>query len=173
MKVICWLLAAIIIELLALAGSCHAGQLNLTWSDGGGETGFTIQRSVGPTTNFVTLATVSSNVNAYIDSAVVAGTQYLYRLNAFNAWGTSSWSNVAGALTPSAPPAPTLLPITVTTAWNGTRIQFYATRGKYIIESRPAGGNWVQAATLTTKKPKALAWLDVGATGRDYRVYKI
>lgn len=35
------------------------------------------------------------------------------------------------------------------------------------------GGNWLNATTLTTKKPKQLAWLDVGRWGYEYRVYRI
>ena len=76
-------------------------QINLTWTDNAtNEDGFRIERCKGATcTKFVQIATVSSNVTAYTNTGLSANTTYRYRVRAYNASGTSGYSNIANATT--------------------------------------------------------------------------
>lgn len=70
------------------------GQNFLVWDQVVGATGYTVQRSV---TGIVgSFSTVSSTVavNAYLDSAVITGTQYWYQVASNNASGTSNFATL-------------------------------------------------------------------------------
>jgi probable HAF family extracellular repeat protein len=70
--------------------------VRLGWTDNAGnETGYRIERSVGIKGTFVLLAQVGANATTYSDSTITTGTTYRYRVRAFNASGSSAWSNVA------------------------------------------------------------------------------
>ncbi len=67
--------------------------IHLQWSDNSNdETGFLIQRATDGVT-FSDLATVVANVATYDDLAVSGGITYTYRVAAFNANGTSAWTD--------------------------------------------------------------------------------
>ena len=75
----------------------------MAWADNAGsETGFIIERAKGSTgTNFTRIATVGANVTRYSNTGLAANTAYRYRVSAYNASGTSGYSNiVASAKTP-------------------------------------------------------------------------
>ena len=76
-------------------------QINLTWTDNAtNETGFYIERCKGSTCiNFARIATVDANVTAYANTGLSKGTTYRYRVQAYNASGTSGYSNIATATT--------------------------------------------------------------------------
>ncbi len=67
------------------------------------QTGFTIQRSTDPTfATFTQVLTINrSNVFTYSDTGLTPSTQYYYRVQAFDAAGSSGFSNVANATTPA------------------------------------------------------------------------
>jgi aqualysin 1 len=70
-------------------------RVNLSWTDhSGDEDGFEIQRRTG-NGQFAALANVGANTTSYADHSVVAGETYAYRVRAFNAAGTSGFSNEA------------------------------------------------------------------------------
>lgn len=77
-------------------------QVRLLWSDEQpDEDHFQVQRSVGDTGDWQTIAEVPQKVVAYIDDAVQADSQYRYRVRAVMASGDSpGWSNIATARTP-------------------------------------------------------------------------
>jgi hypothetical protein len=77
-------------------------QINLTWTDNAvNETGFRIQRCKGSTcTNFTLIAMVGANVISYANTQLSANTTYRYRVYAYNASGSSGYSNVVTAATP-------------------------------------------------------------------------
>jgi probable HAF family extracellular repeat protein len=81
----------------ALSGS----QVLLTWRDNSNnEQGFEIQRAQGSTGAYQTLTRVSANVFSYIDrQGLQPDTEYRYRVRAYNAAGTSDWSNEASVRT--------------------------------------------------------------------------
>ena len=81
--------------------------IHLQWSDNSAdETGFVIQRSTDGV-NFSELATAVANVATYDDLAVFGGFTYTYRVAAFNANGSSDYSNTASGTVPpdATPPA--------------------------------------------------------------------
>jgi hypothetical protein len=70
-----------------------AGELQLAWTDNSNnEDGFKIERKTGTTGTYTQLATVGANVTVYIDTNLVDGATYCYRVAAFNAAGTSAYT---------------------------------------------------------------------------------
>ncbi len=84
------------------ATAVSRSQIDLAWADNAGnETGFIIERGKGSSgTDFTRIATVGANVTRYSNSGLAANTAYRYRVYAYNASGTSGYSNIAGAKTP-------------------------------------------------------------------------
>jgi fibronectin type 3 domain-containing protein len=80
-----------------LAATAATGpQVTLTWRDNSNnETTFEIFRAIGGGNNFTRLATVGANVTGFVDTTVVANTNYRYRVRAVNGVGSSSDSNTA------------------------------------------------------------------------------
>ena len=77
-------------------------QNNLSWTNSAThEDGFRIERCKGSTcTNFARIAAVGRNVTTYTNTKLTANTSYRYRVHAYNASGTSGYSNIALATTP-------------------------------------------------------------------------
>src|SRR4026208_2088367 len=77
---------------LSLSGEALAAQLQLAWVDNSGnEDGFKIDRMTGTTGVFVPMATVGANVTSYTDPNLLDGTNYCYRVKAFNSAGDSAF----------------------------------------------------------------------------------
>jgi hypothetical protein len=93
------------------AAAISTSQIDLSWTDNATtEDGFRIERCAGAgCSGFVEIATVGANVVSYQNTGLTASTSYNYRVRAFNAGGTSSYTNTATATTP-APPALDQLP---------------------------------------------------------------
>ena len=93
----------ILIFLLALAAldgprESGAGELEATWMDNSSnEDGFKIERRTGTTQTYTQIAIAGANVTSYNDSGLVDGDTYCYRVLAFNAAGSSPYSNEACA----------------------------------------------------------------------------
>jgi hypothetical protein len=77
----------------------------LNWSPPGGQTGFTIQRSLDGVT-FSTVGSVAGSVTGFIDSDLAQSVTYYYQVIARNAIGNSQPSNIASATTGSTAPPP-------------------------------------------------------------------
>jgi hypothetical protein len=78
-------------ELMAVAVS--PTQINLAWTDNATtETGFRIERSLDGT-SWAPIGTVGANVRSFSDSGLRAGTQYYYRVRAYNAVGDSPYAD--------------------------------------------------------------------------------
>jgi hypothetical protein len=100
-----------------LAGTAHAAQLTLTWSDAStNEDGFKIERATGTAGAYGQLAAVAAGTTGYVDAAVTAGTTYCYRVRAYNTAGDSAYSNAACATPASA----TLYTVAVGKVGSGT-----------------------------------------------------
>ncbi|MEI7989421.1 MAG: fibronectin type III domain-containing protein, partial [Chloroflexota bacterium] len=89
------------------ATAINSTQINLAWTDNASnETGFTIQRATNVNFTGSTTITVNlANSRSYNNTGLAANTTYYYRVRAFNAAGTSAWSNTANARTPNSIPA--------------------------------------------------------------------
>jgi hypothetical protein len=73
---------------LSLSRDALAAQLQLSWVDNSAnEDGFKIDRMSGTSGAFVTIATVGANVTSYTDPNLSEGTNYCYRVKAFNSAG--------------------------------------------------------------------------------------
>ena len=67
--------------------------ISLNWTDNStNEQGFKIYRSLSATEGFSEIATVTNNVNAYTDNSLLPGTNYYYRVRAFNTFGYSAYT---------------------------------------------------------------------------------
>ncbi|HWX21681.1 MAG TPA: DUF5010 domain-containing protein [Candidatus Binatia bacterium] len=72
-----------------------SGQLQIAWTDtSGNESGFKIERKVGVGGTYVQIAVVPAGVTSFTDT-VLAGSDYYYRVRAYNAAGNSGYSNEA------------------------------------------------------------------------------
>jgi len=106
----------------ALSASAGATSITLAWTDTAStESGFYIERAVGTSGSFAQRGTAAANATGYVDNGLSAGTTFRYRVRAWNAAGTSGFSNEASATTPAAaaPAAPSAL---TATAQSTTRI---------------------------------------------------
>ena len=93
-----------------MPASAQTAQLVLSWSDNSSdEDGFLVERRAA-TGGFAQIGSVGPNAVTFVDSGVVAGQPYCYRVRAFNAVGPSAYTNeVCGT-----PSGPSSSPISVT-----------------------------------------------------------
>ena len=92
----------------ASATALSSSEIRVTWIDtADNESGFRVERSTNGT-SFTPIATLAAGAQSYSDTTVASGTQYWYRVYAFNAAGDSASSSIATATTPgsSALPSP-------------------------------------------------------------------
>jgi glucose/arabinose dehydrogenase len=93
----------------ALAGGA---ELNLSWTNHGTEaTGIVIERSIGRAGPFEPIAALPPDSDRYVDAQVEPGTEYCYRVRAYNAAGASGPSNVACAWSPSGAASTSVQPL--------------------------------------------------------------
>src|SRR4029434_884888 len=90
-----------ILTVLSSPALVTAAQLILSWSDNStNEVGFRIERRTGTTTGtYAESATLGVNMASYTDVNLPNGTTYCYRVRAYNAGGTSGYSNEQCATT--------------------------------------------------------------------------
>jgi len=83
------------------ASPLSASQIRLGWQDNAGtEDGFRIERCQGiGCAGFAQVAVVGHDVTSWVDSGLARNTAYSYRVRAFNAGGSSAYSNTATAKT--------------------------------------------------------------------------
>src|SRR6202035_2574378 len=75
------------------ASVVSSSQIDLAWTDNStDESGFQIERSLDGI-NFRQVGSTGAGATAYADIGLAAGTQYTYRVRAFNAAGSSAYSN--------------------------------------------------------------------------------
>ncbi len=87
-------------NLVAMALS--ASVIGLAWTDlASNESGFRVERAPGGTTSFAEIGNVAAGVTSFQSGGLTASTSYSYRVRAFNAVGSSAYSNVASATTKS------------------------------------------------------------------------
>lgn len=133
--------------------------LNVRWDDmSGDETGFKIERSISNALNFAQIATVPANVTAYINSNLVLGVTYCYRIRAYNSFGDSAYSDVACGIPTNAVPIPPPVtnappPVVTNTAGLVARYSFNEGTGTTVADS--SGNNntgTIGTATWTAGK---------------------
>jgi hypothetical protein len=76
------------------ATALSSSRVRLNWNDRSAtETGFDIERSPLTDTHFTQIATVGANTTSFTDTGLSASTKYYYRVRAYNAYTTSSYSS--------------------------------------------------------------------------------
>ncbi|MBT5813484.1 MAG: hypothetical protein HOI15_03900 [Opitutales bacterium] len=91
-----------------LANGVMAGQLTLTWNDNSdNEDGFKVERAIDGV-NFEQVGTVDANVATFLDTTVAENQAYYYRVNAFNEYGSSGYTNTANGLVSESNDAPVI-----------------------------------------------------------------
>ncbi len=126
-------------------------QINLSWADVNGETGFKVERSTDGV-NFAQVgATLAQGVTTYSDATVFGSTLYYYRVRATNATGDSAPSAVVSSQTLQPPAAPTNLagaPVANSLQVNLTWTDNATTETGFIVERSLDGStNWTQIGT--------------------------
>ena len=121
-----------------------------------------MERKTGPTGTYAPIATTGTGATTYVDSTVVAGTTYCYRVSASNALGGSGYSNeacglpAAGfdvAIATTGPGTVVSAPAGITCP--GTCLQSYAVGTVLTLTATPAGGSFFSG------------WSGGGCTGTD------
>lgn len=86
--------------LVLTAGPTNYSQINLSWTDVAGESGYKIERKKGLGGTYAQVGTTNANVTSFTDSGpLAAGTQYYYRVRAHNLDGNSGYSTDVSAAT--------------------------------------------------------------------------
>ncbi|MBC2604953.1 fibronectin type III domain-containing protein [Pelagicoccus albus] len=99
---------------VAISSLATAAQLSLSWNDNSNyEDGFEVERALAGG-NYELISVVESNQSSYVDSTIVPGLEYEYRVRAFNAFGYSGYTNVSvGSFANTAPSLSSLEDIVV------------------------------------------------------------
>ena len=70
-------------------------EIDLSWTDNAvNEEGYSVERFDNKSDLWMELAVVGADVESYVDTSVKLFERYLYRVRAFNAGGSSGYSNV-------------------------------------------------------------------------------
>ncbi|GLI39819.1 fibronectin type III domain-containing protein [Geobacter hydrogenophilus] len=154
---------------LAAPQVVSTSQINLSWNNVAGNTGYRIERKV-EAGSWSTLATTGIGITTYSDTGLTAGTLYTYRVSSQNVSGYSSASNEGGATTiPAAPTlnAPTGITDTqVTLTWSNVTGE----TGYKIERKQGAGGSWSQIGTTAQD---VLTYNDTGLTLNTQYYYRL
>jgi titin len=149
------------------ATSPSASQVNLTWNDSTGETGYAIERSLNGVT-WAALASVGANVTAYSNTGLTGGYGYAYRVRATNAGGNSDASTgVVGTTRPgtvavvTSSPLPTQMNLTWTNVAGETG---------YRVEKSTDGSTW---SALTTATANVVSAVQTGLTANSLYYYRV
>ncbi len=133
-----------------------AAQLTLTWADNStNEDGFKVERATGSSGTFAQVITVGPNITSYTDTTVVAGTQYCYRVRAYNVAGDSSYSNAACGTAQSAPGT---VGLSITKSGNGSGT----------VTSAPSGVNCGTTCNGSFTTGKVVALTATAASGSTF-----
>lgn len=81
------------------ANAVPPAQINLAWQDNSSnESGFRIERKTG-SGSYAEIAVVPANTNSFSNTGLASSVTYTYRIRAYNASGSSAYSNEASAKT--------------------------------------------------------------------------
>ncbi|HEX2296561.1 MAG TPA: S8 family serine peptidase [Actinomycetota bacterium] len=164
-------------NLTARAVTGSLSQIDLSWSDVAGDTGYKVERSANGVDGWAQVGSVSTGVTTYRDSGLLAGTTYYYRVKAYNSAGDSAPSNVASAKTNSdatAPTTPTGVKASggrgkITVSWKAsTDAGGSGLAGYKVFRSTSSGGVYTQIATTTTT-----SYADPAPKGTTYWYYVV
>jgi titin len=147
--------------------SSSTSQVNLTWTDSTGETGYRVDRSVDGRTWYV-LATLPANTTSYTNTGLVAGYAYAYRVRAINAGGVSTPAAVTVTTLPAAPAlvATPIADTQVSLAWTNV-----AGETNYVLQRSDDGGStW---STIVSPAANVATYINTGLTADTTYAYRV
>ena len=162
-----------------VAEAISYNQINLTWTDSdGNEQGFKIERCTGAgCSDFAQIATVGANITSYANTGLSASTSYSYRVRAYNTVGDSDTSNIASAVTTSAPVPPNAPSNLSAAAVSSSQINLTwadnATDESGFYIERCAGASCTNFAQIATVGADVTSYANTGlaaSTSYSYRV---
>ena len=156
--------------LTAIATS--SSTINLGWMDNAiNEIGQRIERSVGSNANYVYLTNVGVGITAFTDTGLLDGTQYYYRVLAFNTGGFSTYSNEQSAITtlnsPTALTATTVSSSQINLTWTDNS----ASESGYKIEQSPVDN--LHYTEIATVGPNVTSYSATGLTEGTKYYYRV
>ena len=146
--------------------------ISLGWMDNANnEVGTRIERSVGSNGNYTLLTTVVLNTTSFTDTGLLDGTQYYYRVLAFNTGGSSTYSNEQSAVTtlnsPTSLTATTVSSSQINLTWCDTS----SSESGYKIEQSPVDNlHYTEVATVG---PNVTAYSATGLTEGTKYYYRV
>jgi hypothetical protein len=147
-------------------------QVNLSWLDVPNESGFKVERWDGGTAGFVQIAVTRLGATTFRDFTVAGGTQYYYRVRAFNATGDSEYSAQAGTATPpvelvGTPPKLTARELTT----NGFLLHIDGTAGvPFSLQASSNLFDWL--SIFSSAQGGQVDFTDSDATNYPFRFYR-
>jgi chitodextrinase len=79
-----------------ISSAISSSEISLSWTDNSdNETGFTIYRSLSSLSGYTAVDQVAADIVSYTDDSLVADTTYHYRVRAYNAYGTSDYTQAS------------------------------------------------------------------------------
>jgi hypothetical protein len=76
-----------------VANPLNTTSVSITWNDVSFETGYRLERRTENTNSWVVISTLPANTTAYTNTGLAQGIQYWFRVQAFNDYGNSPYSN--------------------------------------------------------------------------------
>ncbi|MCD8481200.1 MAG: fibronectin type III domain-containing protein [Verrucomicrobia bacterium] len=159
-----------------VANAISATEIDLLWTRGSSnEFGFRIERRQLGSTDWQQISTVGAAFTSYSDIGLSHGTTYEYRVQGFNPFGDSPWSDIASATTPepiSAPQAPGGLQAS---AVSSTRVDLQWINNAtdhtgFQLQRMGPEGQWQQIAA---PPPNVTSWIDLGLAPNTNYSYRI
>jgi fibronectin type 3 domain-containing protein len=152
------------------ATAATSTQVNLSWPDVTGETGFVVQQSPNGSTGWTQVAAPSAGTLNFANTGLTAATTYYYRVEATDAGGASAWSPTASATT--VPAAPTGLAATAASATE-IDLSWPNVTGEtgFLVQRSPDGSTgWTQVAAPAAN---TLAFANTGLTAGTAYYYRL
>lgn len=154
------------------ANAISPTQISLSWVDNAtGEDGYKIERKEAGG-SYTQIASISANATTYLDSGIKDGTNYAYRVRAFNTIPADSlYSNEATAITPLQTPTNLAATAISTSQVNLSWADNSKTEDGYKIERKLLGsGDYAQIATVG---PNATTYSDSGLSAYTTYFYRV
>jgi len=154
------------------ATATSSSTINLGWTDNASnEIGQRIERSVGSNANYAFLTNVGVGITAFTDTGLIDGTQYYYRIKAFNAGGFSTYSNEQSAITtlnsPTSLTATAVSSSEIDLTWANTS----ASESGYRIEQSPVDD--LHFTEIATVGPNVAAYSATGLSQGTKYYYRV